>query len=462
MHTTTKINDLTLIEIEDFLSDIDVDNILNSRIQKFEKAISHYPNYYRNNDRLVENNSVLSDYLSEKLTRRQIPDLKEEITGINEKIRFCRYQKDQLFSRHQDGVYYPNSNHESKFTFLLYLNDNSCFEAGATEFYTSKMAQFPVKTIVPKKGKLVVFDHQIWHTGARVTKGNKYILRSDIMVQSNAAITNHQGYIWNLLRLNDNQFLSGGRDTKIKHWNTNLELLNTIEIHSKSVIKIISLQGNEFLSCSRDFTIKKWNLLGEVLAETHLDEMILNVANFKDELIIAVGTSGKMYVLDTNLKIIETIPVHHHWVWGLSIVGNSAISCCENGNICITNIYSKKTECLFVNDQPLFCINTEKRNVILAGAKDGTLIELSLETKKVTKTKKHNDIIRSIVYYNQYIISCGESNKIISFNENTKETIEVFVAKNFLQDIKLINGFIYVAGFDGIITKLKIDSKPPF
>ncbi|WP_299180199.1 2OG-Fe(II) oxygenase [uncultured Aquimarina sp.] len=329
MNTITKVNNLLLIEIDDFLSDTEIDKILNTRKQSFEKAITHYPNYYRNNDRIVENNIVLSSYLFRKLKHLKIPCIVTKITGINDKIRFCRYQKDQLFSKHQDGVYYPNSTYESKFTFLLYLNDNTCFDYGETMFYKSKTDNQPVKTILPRKGKLLIFDHKIWHTGAKVTKGNKYILRSDIFIKSsNQKSHHHQGYIWDLLKLNKKEFLSCGRDKKIKRWNTNLTLLSTMEFHSKSIFKMIHFQNNEFISCSRDFTIKKWNTSGEVLSSIRLKEMILNLVCFQNNLIIAAGTSGNIYLLDTTLTLIKTIQLHHNWIWGLSIMGNKIISCC--------------------------------------------------------------------------------------------------------------------------------------
>ena len=75
---------------------------------------------------------------------------------------------------------------ESKFTFLLYLNDYTDFRGGETLFYNTKADTIPTKTILPEKGKLVIFDHTLWHQGALVDHGNKYILRSDIIVKKNS------------------------------------------------------------------------------------------------------------------------------------------------------------------------------------------------------------------------------------------------------------------------------------
>ncbi|WP_394748882.1 2OG-Fe(II) oxygenase [Spongiimicrobium salis] len=457
MHTITKINGLFLIEIENFLSHTEINTLLQPRKQQFKKAISHYPDYYRNNDRLVEDDQELANTLFQKVKQHQLPHVEASFVGLNKRIRFCRYQKNQFFDKHQDGVFHQDDMHRSQFTFLLYLNDNSSFDAGETHFYTTKTSETPVKTIRPKKGKLVIFDHQIWHKGATVTLGNKYILRSDVMIKSKDLNTHHQGYIWKLLKLNETAFLSCGRDRKIKHWNAQLELQNTFEIHTKSVLKIVSFGKNEYLSCSRDFTIKKWNLSGEVLAVIHLPEMILNMLCLPNERIIAVGTSGKVYVLSAALKVIKRIAVHKAWVWDAALLDEATlISCCEAGKIQLTHLSSEKSRCIYEHEQPLCSINAEKKKLILIGTKDGTLIQWCTRTKTSTKIKVHDDIIRSIVYYGKYILSCGEDNKLMLTDMRSGRTKELWRSCNFLQDIMVMNKAIYVAGYDGMIHKVKI------
>ncbi|WP_438423587.1 2OG-Fe(II) oxygenase [Aquimarina macrocephali] len=459
MYKSTTINDLPVLEIDNFLSNEEIQAILESRMESFEAAIGHYPEYYRNNDRLVEDNSLLSSMLFRKLKDINIlkKDIKEEVVGINERIRFCKYQKDQLFSKHQDGIYYPNAISESKFTFLLYLNGNESFNGGNTEFYVSKKDENSIKTITPRKGKLVIFDHKLWHKGALVTEGNKYILRSDIIIERKSKNAHHDGYIWNLLKLNEEQFLSCGRDRKIKLWNNDLELQNTMSIHSKSVFRMLRINKSEFISCSRDFTVKKWNLLGEVSSTITFEEMILNIKINQNEEIIAVGTSGKLYVLNSSLQILKIIKIHNGWIWGLSIKNdNTIITCSEDKTVNKTNIQLGATECIYTHNQPLFCLGTLKKNIIHIGSKDGILIQFSIDTKKVHKIKAHNDIIRSIVYHNEKIITCGEDNKIISIDKESDETKEVLKSDNFMQDIIVLKNRIYGAGYNGIIAMRKI------
>ena len=54
---------------------------------------------------------------------------------------------------------------------MIYLNDD--FEGGATI-----LSGISVK---PRRGMALVFIHELLHEGAPVTKGRKYVLRSDVM-----------------------------------------------------------------------------------------------------------------------------------------------------------------------------------------------------------------------------------------------------------------------------------------
>jgi hypothetical protein len=97
-----------------------------------------------------------------------------------------------------------------------------------------------IQLINPTKGKLVIFEHKVWHKGNKVTSGKKYVLRYDFIFNKSSN-NHHQGYKWSLKLLDDNTFLSGGRDAIIKHRNKDLEWLKSINIHNKSIINISSI-----------------------------------------------------------------------------------------------------------------------------------------------------------------------------------------------------------------------------
>ena len=128
----------------------------------------------RNNYRLL--------YEDEKLAQKYWKDLEQfcpksledyQVLGLNESFRFYKYESNQRFKRHIDGRFKRNENEESRITFMVYLNDD--FIGGET--------QFDDISISPKTGMALCFIHEQKHEGCPVTKGAKYVLRSDIMYQ---------------------------------------------------------------------------------------------------------------------------------------------------------------------------------------------------------------------------------------------------------------------------------------
>ena len=71
---------------------------------------------------------------------------------------------------HKDGAW-TEAGLTSKLTMMVYLNEG--FAGGETDFRDFK--------IVPKLGSALFFIHDVWHEGAAVTQGLKYVLRSDVL-----------------------------------------------------------------------------------------------------------------------------------------------------------------------------------------------------------------------------------------------------------------------------------------
>jgi len=97
--------------------------------------------------------------------------------GLNERLRFYRYDKEEMFGRHYDGCFPRNSKDRSMLTLIIYLTDD--FEGGSTRFYPSRYEVQPVK------GMACLFFHSHplspEHEGTVVHNGRKYVLRSDVM-----------------------------------------------------------------------------------------------------------------------------------------------------------------------------------------------------------------------------------------------------------------------------------------
>ncbi|HBP17756.1 MAG TPA: hypothetical protein DEA08_08180 [Planctomycetes bacterium] len=98
--------------------------------------------------------------------------------GLNERLRFYRYEAGQQFNWHFDGCYARSEREQSHLTVLFYL---SSAEGGATEFSTYT----DLPAVEPAPGRVLIFKHRaVEHRGAPVFGGRKYVLRSDVMFQA--------------------------------------------------------------------------------------------------------------------------------------------------------------------------------------------------------------------------------------------------------------------------------------
>lgn len=103
----------------------------------------------------------------------------QELKGINERFRYLRYEPGQRFTMHSDGSYERSDGSElSLMTIMIYLNGHDDLRGGETILYNEDGEP---ESIIPKAGRILIFDHDIYHEGARVENGTKYCIRSDIM-----------------------------------------------------------------------------------------------------------------------------------------------------------------------------------------------------------------------------------------------------------------------------------------
>jgi hypothetical protein len=138
----------------------------------------------RNNERvLVDDVTLAADlfHRAEPLLPAAIEG--HSLIGFNERWRFYRYRPGQTFKPHRDGSYLRlESWEESQMTFMIYLNDG--MTGGETRFFDDMEKVFlqrPYLSVQPKEGMALVFLHSIWHEGAVVHSGQKYVLRTDVM-----------------------------------------------------------------------------------------------------------------------------------------------------------------------------------------------------------------------------------------------------------------------------------------
>ncbi|XP_059166549.1 uncharacterized protein LOC131948863 isoform X2 [Physella acuta] len=103
----------------------------------------------------------------------------KKILGLNERLRFLRYDPGHYFKEHLDGAYVRDNGEASVITLLLYLNQG--FEGGATTFLGINNERI---SVVPKTGSVLIFQHDVRHEGSLLVKGRKYTVRTDVMASA--------------------------------------------------------------------------------------------------------------------------------------------------------------------------------------------------------------------------------------------------------------------------------------
>jgi hypothetical protein len=126
----------------------------------------------RNNTRVILDDVPRAEALWERV-RADVPQILDgrRAVGLNERFRFYRYDPGQRFAPHLDGSYRRDNGEQSLLTLMVYLNGG--FSGGETNFADA--------WVEPATGLGLVFEHWLLHEGAEVTRGRKYVLRSDVM-----------------------------------------------------------------------------------------------------------------------------------------------------------------------------------------------------------------------------------------------------------------------------------------
>ena len=134
----------------------------------------------RNSKRCIVDSEDKAGWLWDKI-KDFIPDTWNSypVVGLNERLRFLKYEGGEYFKPHMDGTYVrPDGSERSYITIQLYLNEG--FEGGNTTFL-SNHSELEDRGVVPKPGRILVFQHDILHEGSLLVKGTKYTMRTDIM-----------------------------------------------------------------------------------------------------------------------------------------------------------------------------------------------------------------------------------------------------------------------------------------
>jgi hypothetical protein len=140
----------------------------------------------RNNRRVILDSPELAEELWARAEEFLPPDAEDEDgqeyspVGLNERLRFYRYDAGEQFDWHQDFPFEREDGARSFWTLMVYLSDG--FTGGETSFDDSYSDEpFETFQVTPRTGTALCFAHHVYHKGEPVLRGRKYVLRTDVM-----------------------------------------------------------------------------------------------------------------------------------------------------------------------------------------------------------------------------------------------------------------------------------------
>lgn len=389
----------------------------------FLDASPAYPPTYRDNDRQLLDDPALAERLFARL-RRFLPETLdgEQLVGLNTRFRICRYQDHQQFTVHQDGAWHPDPRTRSRLTLMLYLNDDSTFSGGHTRFYERPRGAV-WKDIAPQAGRLMLFDHLLWHDGAPVHSGQKYILRTDVLYRAAQPVDGHLGYVWAVAALPDGRIATGGRDQTARIWREGAcELV--LRGHDLSVLALCVDEEGRLVTGSRDGTIATWDLdTGAMLDrwEAH-GGAVLCLSSLGGE-VWSGGADGVVRSWPGG----EVIRRHEGWVRALS----AGFSGGEDG---VVLGGGKRWEA----GAPVWSL-LARDGEVYAGMADGTIAEQGSQRR----WQAHDAGVRALCWHGGRLVSGGEDAVVCSGAAR-------WPAGGFVSGLASTPGGLWCAGYSGL------------
>lgn len=445
----------------------------------FASAAADYPSSYRDNDRIVADDPTLARRLFERLTRcasrtSGLGAMMDEdgwrMVGVNERLRFCRYRPGTQFRAHQDGVHHRQHT-QSRLTFMIYLNDDA-FSGGETVFFEGRSAAMSGRDATlclrPRKGSLIVFDHALWHAGALVDSGLKYVMRSDLMYEpqhppqvDGPFQPGHRGYVWALASLGDMGFASAGRDATIRLWDREGEYLGQLDGHTQSILGLVTTASGELVSHSRDRTIRRWSLAtGQSTVVGTSDSAVLSCARLDCGRLATGAADGSVTVWDLTSGAVDRCQAHACWIWAIAPLSDGGFATAsEDGTVRLWQ--PEERDCVQVIDlgRPLRTlaswIDADGSVTLAAGDLNGTvhLLATGLRLAILDCFAAHDGPVRRVRFEARHVLlTCGEDGLVSRWNLSSRQGAIIGSHDNFATDVLPTSSGSWIScGYDGRI-----------
>jgi hypothetical protein len=203
--------------VDDIFTETECQSLISVCKQKgFQNLDATFPQSYRQSSRVM----IFSQKVARVLYQRVIPYFRPKDLNVvpigfgrsgkwipvrfNECLKVVRYEREGMIIPHQDGPWVPFEDQASIYTVVFYLNDD--FGGGETlilphgeigrrevAFALADIGQ----PILPKTGKIAVFDHRVVHASKPIKYSTKYILRAELIFQKVYSPTRS---LWNFFR----------------------------------------------------------------------------------------------------------------------------------------------------------------------------------------------------------------------------------------------------------------------
>ena len=174
------------IEVNNVLTKIECDQKIATGNMFGFAPINHFTRNYRQGERFTYNtdsfHKYLLNYVYKYLPLTMICNgIEYELAHLNRDVKMLKYKTGDHFKGvHCDDTYTETVNgvlYKSLLTLMIYLNED--YAGGRTTLCTfNKHNELEIK---PRTGKLVAISQTIAHYAKVVTKGEKYLLRADVL-----------------------------------------------------------------------------------------------------------------------------------------------------------------------------------------------------------------------------------------------------------------------------------------